>query len=439
MGLRSRGVPHEVDAARDRSERDAPPVTVHVSGRETAGGEAQGGEVPRRRPRVLQPAAAHVVLKDGRLPVATVAPRVKAQALVFPHESRDRHDELRDEVARDHHEVGPPVVVEVDDVGPHCTYGRDAGSMPEDSRRRRGRLMTTESSGIEPASLPYVQWGTDIVDLDDDGRPDLVMVSGHLVPKLIMSIARFIGKNKSLGLYARGDRSYRQPPVLYHNVGGGRLEDATATSGDLAALRLAARGLAAGDVDGDGRLDVALAAVAGGIHLMRNSTASQTHALEYLPVAGADRRTVLGTKVVVTAAASGRCRSSSSGPHTPQGRGCRCTSASGRRLRRWWRSSRLEGPSLPRASRASPLTASTPFATGSSRRRGHSAEGNKVKKESRPLRGTHLALTGPEGSRPPPRGRPSRHGGVPKGRGRTQCRAHRASVHAAEPRQTPRG
>ena len=34
---------------------------------------------------------------------------------------------------------------------------------------------------------------------------------------------------------------------------------------------------------------------------MKNSTASRTHALEILPVAGADRRTVLGTKVVVTA------------------------------------------------------------------------------------------------------------------------------------------
>ena len=159
----------------------------------------------------------------------------------------------------------------------------------------------TEASGVERTSLPYVQWGTDIVDLDDDGQPDLVMVSGHLVPKLIMSIARLIGKNKSLGLYARGDRNYKQPPVLYRNAGGGRLEDVTASSGDFAGLRLTARGLAAGDVDGDGRLDLALAAITGGIRLMKNTTASRTHALEILPVAGADRRTVLGTKVVVTA------------------------------------------------------------------------------------------------------------------------------------------
>ena len=158
----------------------------------------------------------------------------------------------------------------------------------------------TESSGVERPSLPYVQWGTDIVDLDDDGRSDLVMVSGHLIPKMIMSMARLFGNSKSLGPYARGDRSYKQPPVLYRNAGGGRLEDATATSGDLGALRLSARGLAAGDLDGDGRVDLVIAAIAGGVRVLRNTTASSGHALEILPVAGADTRTVLGTKVIVT-------------------------------------------------------------------------------------------------------------------------------------------
>jgi hypothetical protein len=159
----------------------------------------------------------------------------------------------------------------------------------------------TELSGVERASLPYVQWGTDIVDLDDDGRPDLVMVSGHLIPKMIMSMARLFGNNKHLGPYSRGDRSYKQPPVLYRNAGGGRLENATATSGDFARLRLVARGLAAGDVDGDGRVDLVIASAAGGVRLMKNETASPGHALEILPIAGADHRTVLGTKVVVTA------------------------------------------------------------------------------------------------------------------------------------------
>ncbi len=160
----------------------------------------------------------------------------------------------------------------------------------------------TEASGIQRASLPFVQWGTDIADFDDDGRPDLVMVSGHLIPKLVMSLARIFGAGQGLGPYVKGDRSYRQPPVLYRNGGAGKMEDETASSGDLGVLRLAARGLAAGDLDGDGRVDLAIAAVSGGVRVLRNTTAPGGHALEILPVAGADRRTVLGTKVAVTAA-----------------------------------------------------------------------------------------------------------------------------------------
>jgi enediyne biosynthesis protein E4 len=161
----------------------------------------------------------------------------------------------------------------------------------------------TESSGIERGSVPPVQWGTEIVDLDDDGRPDVVAVSGHLVPRILRSFAKFFRKG-GMGELAFGDRRYLQPPLVWRNVsedGSLLLADVTEGSGDFAKLLLSARGLAAGDVDGDGRVDLAIAAISGGIRLLRNRTASVHHAIEILPVAGADRRTVLGTKVVVTA------------------------------------------------------------------------------------------------------------------------------------------
>ncbi len=208
---------------------------------------------------------------------------------------------------RDHKQARAGMGIAIGDVDgdgrPDILVTNFAGEPKTLYRNVEGALFddATESSGVERPSLPYVQWGTDLVDLDDDGRPDLVMVSGHLIPKMIMSLARLFGNSKSLGPYSFGDRSYRQPPVLYRNVGSGRLEDATAGSGDLASLRLSARGLAAGDVDGDGRVDLVIAAIDGGVRVLRNGTSAPGHVLEILPTAGADKRTVLGTKVVVTA------------------------------------------------------------------------------------------------------------------------------------------
>ncbi|MFI5181934.1 MAG: CRTAC1 family protein [Thermoanaerobaculia bacterium] len=170
-------------------------------------------------------------------------------------------------------------------------------------RNVEGQLFddATDLSGIRAASMPYVQWGADFVDLDNDGWDDLAVVSGHLVPRWLLFFAR-IFRHGGLGVWGQGDQSYRQPPLLLRNLGGGRFADVTTGSGDYGKLRLAARGLAVGDLDGDGLPDLVISAVSGGLRLMKNVTnVPENHALEILPVAGSDRRTVLGTKVIVTA------------------------------------------------------------------------------------------------------------------------------------------
>lgn len=188
------------------------------------------------------------------------------------------------------------------DARPDLLVTNFAGEPSTLYRNVEGRLFddATDASGVAKITFPYVKWGTDFVDLDDDGRPDLVSASGHLVPRVLSTLAKILTR-KGFEHYSAGDRAYKQPPQVLRNTGEGRFEDVTSASGDWALLRLAARGLAAGDVDGDGRVDVAIAAIAGGARLMKNTTARSGRVLEILPVAGPDHRTVLGTKVIVTA------------------------------------------------------------------------------------------------------------------------------------------
>jgi hypothetical protein len=167
-------------------------------------------------------------------------------------------------------------------------------------RSVEGKLFddATEEKGAGKQSWPYVQWGTGFADFDNDGFPDLYAVSGHLVPHALAMIAGLFNRRHLADMF-QGDHSYREPISLWRNTGE-KFEDAAATAGDLARTRLCARGSTVGDFDGDGKLDLAVAAISGGSRIFRNTTVGAGHAIEILPVAGDDRRTVLGTKIRVT-------------------------------------------------------------------------------------------------------------------------------------------
>ena len=158
----------------------------------------------------------------------------------------------------------------------------------------------TDASNVTPGKLPWVEFGTDFVDLDNDGALDLVATSGHLVPRIFLFIGR-LARGGGRGLYDLGNQSYRQPMKVWRNRGDGRFDDVSEGSGDYGRTKIAGRGLAAGDVDGDGLVDVAVASISGGHRLFLNRTEGAGSSLEILPVAGRDGRTVLGTKVIVTA------------------------------------------------------------------------------------------------------------------------------------------
>jgi enediyne biosynthesis protein E4 len=119
-------------------------------------------------------------------------------------------------------------------------------------------------SKTAPSSMPYVKWGTSFFDYDNDGLLDLIVANGHVYPQLDKS---------RLGAAA----GYRQRRLLYHNLGDGTFAEVAAQAGSALTEERASRGLAVGDLDNDGRLDVVINDLDGVPMVLHNETPEVGH------------------------------------------------------------------------------------------------------------------------------------------------------------------
>ncbi len=148
-------------------------------------------------------------------------------------------------------------------------------------------------------NLKYLGWGGGFFDYDNDGWPDIFIANGHVYPEL---------EN-----HHHPESPFRQRNLLYHNTGDGRFEDVTSIAGPGLDLRRSGRGVAFGDIDNDGRLDILINNQNDPPTLLRNESENTNHWISIRTVGTKSNRDGIGARVTLVAGGRRQIQEVSSG------------------------------------------------------------------------------------------------------------------------------
>jgi len=149
----------------------------------------------------------------------------------------------------------------------------------------KGFTDIAASAGVARPSFLPVGWGAAFFDMDNDGWLDLIVANGHVYPQMDL---------------VEGGAPFREPLLLFRNKHDRTFEDVTTLAGLDRLPPASRRGLAVGDVNNDGKLDVLLLNIGENPTLLINRTQTSSHAVLLHLIGTKSNKAAIGARAIVT-------------------------------------------------------------------------------------------------------------------------------------------
>ena len=127
-----------------------------------------------------------------------------------------------------------------------------------------------------------MSWGAAIVDLDNDGWPDLFWVTGSVYPEVEKALPQL---------------PYKTPRVLFRNLGTGKFEELMDGAGPGVGAAHSSRGCAVGDFDNDGDMDILIVNLNEPPSLLRNDVSGNNRWIKVKLLGVKSNRSAIGARV----------------------------------------------------------------------------------------------------------------------------------------------
>jgi len=140
-------------------------------------------------------------------------------------------------------------------------------------------------SGLAQSTGNMSGWGNGIIDFDNDGWKDLFVARSNVMDNISL---------------LHPDRRYPEPNSIFRNLGNGKFEDISESAGPDFQLEAVHRGVAFGDLDNDGRMDMVVSVLGGSVKLFHNISESNNHWMLLNLVGTKSNRMAIGAQIRIT-------------------------------------------------------------------------------------------------------------------------------------------